>query len=112
MGNKDAAIAGVERSTSASSRRSRTFVDWIRRGSCPVHSFEWNQPAREAAYKRALEVNPNYPTAHFWYGLMLDSLGRQQENLAMRRRAYELDPLNLQINVGLANALEQNRPTR
>jgi TolB-like protein/DNA-binding winged helix-turn-helix (wHTH) protein len=70
-----------------------------------IHSFEWNQPAQEAAYKRAIEVNPNYPTAYFWYGLMLDSLGRQQENLAMRRRAYELDPLNLQINVGLANAL-------
>jgi hypothetical protein len=36
---------------------------------------------------------------------MLDTLGRHQENLAMRRRAYELDPLNLQINVALADAL-------
>jgi tetratricopeptide (TPR) repeat protein len=69
------------------------------------HSFDWNWPAQEAAYKRAIEVNPNYPTSYLWYGFWLDSLGRQQENLAMRRRAYELDPLNLQINVALADAL-------
>jgi TolB-like protein len=69
------------------------------------HSFDWNWPAQEAAYKRAFEANPNYPTAYLWYGFWLDSLGRQQENLAMRRRAYELDPLNLQINVALADTL-------
>ena len=70
-----------------------------------LHGFEWNQPAQEAAFKRAIEVNANYPVAYLWYGFMLDSLARQQENLAMRRRAYQLDPLNLQINVSLANAL-------
>jgi tetratricopeptide (TPR) repeat protein len=70
-----------------------------------LHSFEWNQPAQEAAFKRAIEVNANYSVAYLFYGFMLDSMGRQQETLALRRRAYELDPLNLQINVSLANAL-------
>jgi len=69
------------------------------------HSHDWNWPAQEAAYKRAIELNPNYPTTYLWYGFWLESLGRQQENLTMRRRAYELDPLNLQINVALAVAL-------
>jgi tetratricopeptide (TPR) repeat protein len=36
---------------------------------------------------------------------MLDRRGHQQESLAMRRRAYELDPLNLQISAALADAL-------
>ena len=69
------------------------------------HSHDWNWPGQEAAYKRAIELNPNYPTTYLWYGFWLESLGRQQENLTMRRRAYELDPLNLQINVALAVAL-------
>jgi TolB-like protein/Tfp pilus assembly protein PilF len=69
------------------------------------HSFDWNWPAQEASYRRAIALDPQYPTAYLSYGFWLDSLGRQQESLAMRRRAYELDPLNLQINVALADTL-------
>jgi tetratricopeptide (TPR) repeat protein len=72
------------------------------------HAHAWNRPAQEAAFRRAIEVNPNYPTAYLWYGFMLDTYGRQQESLAMRRRAYELDPLNVQINVDLADGLYKN----
>ena len=72
------------------------------------HAHAWNRPAQEAAFRRSIEVNPNYPTAYLWYGFMLDTYGRQQESLAMRRRAYEFDPLNLQINVDLAAALYKN----
>lgn len=70
-----------------------------------LYSSEWNEHGEEAAYKRSIELNPNYPTAYLWYGRMLDRRGDHQESLAMRRRAYELDPLNLQISVALADAL-------
>jgi TolB-like protein/Tfp pilus assembly protein PilF len=50
----------------------------------------------EAAYRRALELNPNYATAYFWYGTLLDlgNLDRLEEALALYRKAVELDPLS------------------
>ena len=63
------------------------------------HLWDWNGAERE--FKRAIELDPNYPTAHQWYGLYLEAMGRQDENLAERRRAQELDPLNLSVNTGL-----------
>jgi TolB-like protein/Tfp pilus assembly protein PilF/predicted Ser/Thr protein kinase len=64
--------------------------------------------AAEAEFKRALELNPNLPHGHHWYGLFLSWEERHPEALAHLRRAVELDPLNLQyqsnLGQGLANA--------
>ena len=51
----------------------------------------------EAAYRRALELNPSYATAHHWYAWYLGSLGRHDESLGAIARAQELDPLSLII---------------
>ena len=52
----------------------------------------------EAMYRRALELNPNYATAYYWYGgLLSDYLGRFEEALALHRKAAELDPLSAGI---------------
>ena len=49
----------------------------------------------EAMYRRALELNPNYATAYYWYGFLLrEYLGRYEEALALHRKAAELDPLS------------------
>jgi len=49
----------------------------------------------EAAYKRALKLNPNHALSLHWYGWMLRSrLGRPEEALELHRRASELDPLS------------------
>ena len=49
----------------------------------------------EAMYRRALELNPNYATAYYWYGYLLRMyLGRFEEALALQRKAAELDPLS------------------
>jgi superkiller protein 3 len=49
-------------------------------------------------YRRALELNPNYATAYYWYGGLLGSyLGRYEEALALHRKAAELDPLSAGI---------------
>jgi len=61
----------------------------------------WDWAGAERAFKRAIELNPNYPTAHHWYALCLSFLARHQEALAEIRRAHELDPFSLSINLGV-----------
>jgi len=58
---------------------------------------EWTTPEKE--YKRAIELNPNYPTAPSWYAVYLMSLGRFDEALTQIKRAQDLDPLSLPINM-------------
>jgi TolB-like protein/Flp pilus assembly protein TadD len=49
--------------------------------------------AAEAAFQRALELNPNYATAYRWYAELLGGpLGRRDEALERFKKAAELDP--------------------
>ena len=63
--------------------------------------YDWNWQEAEKEYKRAIALNPNYATAHLWYGLYLDSMGRFDEGLLEYNRARELEPLSLIINTQL-----------
>jgi DNA-binding winged helix-turn-helix (wHTH) protein/TolB-like protein/Tfp pilus assembly protein PilF len=54
--------------------------------------------AVEKEYKRAIELNPNYGTAHAWYGEFLAFWGRFDEGIAEIKRGQALDPLSLIIN--------------
>jgi TolB-like protein/DNA-binding winged helix-turn-helix (wHTH) protein/Flp pilus assembly protein TadD len=58
---------------------------------------DWDWPAAEAEYRKALKLNPSYPTARHWYSLHLSRLGRTQEAEAEIQRARALDPLSLII---------------
>jgi serine/threonine protein kinase/Tfp pilus assembly protein PilF len=64
--------------------------------------YAWDWPGAEREFKKAIALNPNYPTAHHWYCLMLNSAGRMEEAMNEIRRAQELDPLSpiLTTNVG------------
>jgi TolB-like protein/Flp pilus assembly protein TadD len=53
--------------------------------------------AAERHYERALELDPNYATAHHWHAFCLWSMNRQNESLAELERARQLDPLSLII---------------
>lgn len=68
-------------------------------------AFDWDWPGAEAEYKRAIELNVNYATAHHWYGVMLRSTGRHAEALYQIKMAQELDPLSLVINTDLGMQL-------
>jgi tetratricopeptide (TPR) repeat protein len=57
-------------------------------------------------FNRAIELNPNYATAHQWFGECLQSQGRLEDAVAQLRRAQELDPLSLIINSLLGFALD------
>jgi len=61
---------------------------------------DWAETEKE--FKRAIELNPNYATAHQWYGEFLAWMGRFDEAIAESKRAYELDPLSLIISTDLA----------
>lgn len=64
-------------------------------------TYDWSWPDAEREFKRALELNPKYPVAHYWYGEYLTALGRFNEALSEMNRARELDPLSLIINLAL-----------
>ena len=60
--------------------------------------YDWDWTGSEREFKRALELNPNYATAHHWYStLCLGILRRNEEALAELKLAHELDPLSLPI---------------
>jgi tetratricopeptide (TPR) repeat protein len=60
---------------------------------------EWDWAAAEREFKRSIELDPNYATAHHWYGTCLSATGRAEQGVASLRRAQQLDPLSLVINV-------------
>jgi len=63
--------------------------------------YEWDWTGAEKEFKRAIELNPNSPTAHLWYGDFLSNTGRLEEGMRETRRAQELDPVSLIINTRL-----------
>ena len=67
--------------------------------------YDWDWAAAEKQFKRALELNPGYATAHHWYSEFLMAMGRTNEAVAEARRAQELDPLGLIITTLLGMAL-------
>ncbi len=85
-------------------------------------SFEWHWLDGEREFRRALELNPNYANAHYFYSLSyLAPMGRPDEAIRETKRALELDPLSLIINSNLAwvyyfarqldQSIEQSRQT-
>ena len=58
---------------------------------------DWNWQTSEKEFQRAIELNPNYATAHHWYAEHLMWLGRFDEALSESERARQLDPLSLII---------------
>ncbi len=55
--------------------------------------LDWDWPAAEAAYRKAIELDPGYPLGHRMLGVALSHMCRHQEAEASIRRARELDPL-------------------
>ncbi len=63
-----------------------------------LEAYEWDWAGAEREFKKAIELKPNYETAHHWYAIFLANQGRPQEAMAEIQRARELDPLSLKIN--------------
>jgi serine/threonine protein kinase/Tfp pilus assembly protein PilF len=82
---------------------------------------DWDWQGAENEYRRAIELNPKYATAHHWYAAQLLLQGRLDQALQEIKTAQQLDPLSLGINKDFAvillyardydKALEQCRKT-
>jgi len=57
-------------------------------------AFEWNWPAAEAAFRRAIDLDPSYSLVRLILAHLLSQTGRHAEADTLMRRARELDPLN------------------
>ena len=63
------------------------------------YQYEWDWAGGESEFRRALELNPNYSTAHQWYALELAGMGRITDALPEISQAQQHDPLSLIANV-------------
>jgi serine/threonine protein kinase/tetratricopeptide (TPR) repeat protein len=59
---------------------------------------DWNLPEAGVEWKRAFELNPNYPDGLATYSHFLMIMGRPEEAMAMIKRALDLDPFNVTIH--------------
>src|ERR1700756_250652 len=67
--------------------------------------FDWDWRSAGEEFRRAIELNPGYATAHQWYAWHLNLLGRKSEAIAEMRKAESLDPLSLIISADMADVL-------
>ena len=84
-------------------------------------NYDWDWPAVEKEFHRALELGPNHVTTHHWFAHYLTAMGRSQEALEESKRALELSPTDVVINEHLGwcelmirqydQAIEQCRKT-
>lgn len=72
-------------------------------------SWEWDLPGAEHEFRRAIDLNPGYATAHHWYAHYFLARAQPDKALAEVRRAQALDPLSFSINVGLGWCLYHAR---
>jgi serine/threonine-protein kinase len=57
--------------------------------------YDWDWAGADREYRRAIELNPSYVTAHSWYAEQLSRMARHDEAVAEARLAKQLDPLSL-----------------
>jgi len=93
----------------------RTSLAWA------IMHYDWDLSAAELEFRRAIEQDPLYATAHQWYGYCLGCMNRFEEAYKELRHAIQLEPLSLIISTGYAGvswlgrqweqAIEQTRKT-
>jgi eukaryotic-like serine/threonine-protein kinase len=70
-----------------------------------IHQIRREWKKSEAAFRRAIELRPDYPTARHWYYIMLSNSGRIDEAHEQILIAQRLDPLSMVIGVNVVHAL-------
>jgi serine/threonine-protein kinase len=69
----------------------RTSLAWV------TFIYDWDWPAADREFSRAVSLNPRYATARQWYSWFLAAMGRFDEALRQGRTAIELDPVSVSI---------------
>jgi Tfp pilus assembly protein PilF len=95
---KAAALKAVELdSTLAQAHSSLASVNYL---------YEWDWAGADVEFKRAIELNPNFPDARALYSHYLMIMKRPEEAMAQMQRALELDPFNALFQVWYVSDLE------
>ncbi|SRR5579871_496599 len=68
-------------------------------------NYDYDWPGAEREFRRAIQLNPQYATAHQWYAESLSWQGRFQEALTESEQARHLDPLSPIIGSDYASIL-------
>jgi TolB-like protein/DNA-binding winged helix-turn-helix (wHTH) protein/Tfp pilus assembly protein PilF len=94
---KEAALTALKLDDSlAEAHASLAFVE--------MH-YDWNWRESEQEFRRAIELNPNYATAHQWFAYWLMAQGRTDESIEENSRARKADPLSIIIRTDAADLL-------
>jgi len=64
-------------------------------------NYDWDWAGAERGFRRAIELNPAYATAHQRYSLYLIAMDRKDESIAEMQRAVSLEPLSVSMNFSL-----------
>jgi DNA-binding winged helix-turn-helix (wHTH) protein/TolB-like protein len=67
--------------------------------------YDWDWVGAENEFKRAIDLNQNYATAHQWYSEYLTAMGRGDEAVAEAKRGEQIDPLSPEVGWGWGFAL-------
>jgi len=67
--------------------------------------YDWDWAGVDREFQRAIELNPNSATGHYWFGVPLVAMKRADDAVAHVRRALEIEPLSPAIHANLGGAL-------
>ena len=70
---------------------------------------EWDPQSAEQDFKRAIELDPRYAPAYYFYAGVLLMLGRFEDAVSQSQRALEVDPLSIFANTHLGWMLVGSR---
>lgn len=59
-----------------------------------VRQMDWDWAGAEAAYRKAIDVQPRFAQAYHWYAGLPLQFGRFEQALEISRKGMELDPFN------------------
>jgi tetratricopeptide (TPR) repeat protein len=95
-----ASVADLKVISRTSTQHFKSAPDNLREIAKQLYDFDFEQSVKE--FERAIQLNPDYATAHHWYANgPLVVLGQFDRAIAEGKRAVELDPLSLIINANL-----------
>jgi len=66
------------------------------------YNLDWSTAERE--YKRAIELNPNYPLSYELYSYLLTAMRRPDDAVKMAKRGLETDPLSVVLSDDISSA--------
>jgi tetratricopeptide (TPR) repeat protein len=69
--------------------------------ACVLFIYDWDWAAAGAEFRRAIELDPGYASAHQWYSWYLAAMGRMGASLTAGERSAELDQTSVSIRRSL-----------